>query len=303
VTSLEKYAACPYRFYLNAILRLRPRETVESITHLDPLTRGRILHDAQFHVSRRLEDEGLLPVSAGNLVSGLRLFEAVFDEVSDRFHEELAPAIERIWRDELERIRFDLRGWLRREARRDDGFVPSRREYTFGMKPQGPADPASTLEVAVLKNRLRLRGAIDLVEKHRNGRVRITDYKSGKAWMPEGAIVNGGENLQPILYALAYEALNHEEVESSRLYYCTQRERYAERVVRPDEEALSVVAEFQRRLDEEIELGFLPASPKPPLGCSYCDYLPVCGPRMQIDAERKGEDPRLSSLHWLRNLT
>jgi CRISPR/Cas system-associated exonuclease Cas4 (RecB family) len=303
VTSLEKYGACPYRFYLNAILRLRPRETVESITHLDPLTRGKILHDAQFHVSRRLEDEGLLPVGPGNLDSGLRLFEAVFDEVSDRFHEELAPAIERIWRDEIERIRFDLRGWLRREAKRQDGFVPSRREYTFGMRPQGLADPTSTLEVAVLENRLRLRGAIDLVERRADGKVRITDYKSGKAWMPEGAIVNGGENLQPILYALAYEALTGEEVESARLYYCTQRERYAERVVRPDEEALAVVAEFQRRLDEEIELGFLPASPKPPLGCSYCDYLPVCGPRMQIDAERKQEDPRLSSLNWLRNLT
>jgi RecB family exonuclease len=302
VTSLEKYAACPYRFYLNAILRLRPRETVESITHLDPLTRGSILHDAQFHVSRRLEDEGLLPVGPENLDSALRLFEAVFDQVSDRFHEELAPAIERIWRDELERIRFDLRGWLRREARRDDGFVPWRREYTFGMRPQGLADPASTLEVAALKNGLRLRGAIDLVERRGDGKVRITDYKSGKAWMPEGAIVNGGENLQPILYALAYQALTGEEVDSARLYYCTQRERYVERVVRPDEEALAVVAEFQRRLDEEIEQGFLPAAPKPPLGCSYCDYLPVCGPRISIDAERKREDPRLSSLNWLRNL-
>jgi ATP-dependent helicase/DNAse subunit B len=303
VTSLEKYSACPYRFYLNAILRLRPRETVESITHLDPLTRGSILHDALFHVSKRLEEARLLPVESKNVGAALRVLEAVFDEVSDRFHEELSPAIERIWWDELERIRFDLRGWLRREATRKDGFVPHRREYNFGMSPHGAADPASTLEVAVLKNGLRLRGAIDLVEKRADGKARITDYKSGKAWMPEGAIVNGGENLQPILYTLAYEALTGEEVESARLYYCTQRERYAERVVRADEEALGVVADLQRRLDEIIEEGFFPASPKQEPGCKYCDYLPVCGPKMQIDARRKQEDARLSPLNWLRNLT
>jgi hypothetical protein len=304
VTALEKYSACPYRFYLNAILRIRPRDTVEAVTHLDPLTKGSILHAAQFDISKRLEEAGLLPVQPGNLGEVLQLFEVVFDEVEERFQEELAPAIPRIWKDELERIRFDLRGWLRREAFRDDGFVPYRREFTFGMRPTGPADPASTLQVAVLKNGLRLRGAIDLVEKRASdGKVRITDHKSGKVWMPEGAVLNGGENLQPILYTLAYEALTGESVDSARLYFVTQRAKYAERVVRADEEALKVVAEFQRRLDEIIEEGFFPASPQEKPGCEYCDYLAVCGPRMQIDARRKQNDPRLSPLNWLRNLT
>jgi ATP-dependent helicase/DNAse subunit B len=304
VTALEKYAACPYRFYLNAILRIRPRETAEAVTHLDPLTRGSILHRAQFEISKRLGEAELLPIRKDNLEEVLQLFEAAFDEVDDRFREDLAPAIDRIWRDEIERIRFDLRGWLRREALREDGFVPDRREFTFGMRPTGPADPASTLDVAVLKNGLRLRGAIDLVEKRAiDGKVRVTDHKSGKAWMPEGAVLNGGENLQPILYTLAYEALTGEVVDSARLYYVTQRAGYAERVVRPDEEALSVVAEFQRRLDAEIELGFFPATPKEKPGCEYCDYLPVCGPRMPIDAKKKQDDPRLSNLNWLRNLT
>ncbi len=155
----------------------------------------------------------------------------------------------------------------------------------------------------MLPNGLRLRGAIDLVEKREDGKVRITDHKSGKVWTPEGAIVNGGETLQPILYTLAYEALTGESVESARLYYCTQRSSYTERVVRADEESLRVVAELERRLDDVIETGFFPAAPKPPLGCQYCDYLPVCGPRMQIDARRKENDPRLSPLNWLRNLT
>ena len=58
-----------------------------------------------------------------------------------------------------------------------------------------------------------------------------------------------------------------------------------------------------RTFDEVIEEGFFPASPKEKPGCEYCDYLAVCGSRMQIDARRKQNDPRLSPLNWLRNLT
>jgi ATP-dependent helicase/DNAse subunit B len=303
VTALEKYAACPYRFFLNAIQRLRPRDTVEPVTHLDALTRGSIIHEAQFEISVALEHDGLLPVRVENLSKVLEVCDSTFDEVASRFEEELAPAIERIWRDELDDIRAGLRGWLRKETEASDLWLPVHREYTFGMHPRGPADPASILEEAVLPIGFRLRGAIDLVEKRNDGKVRITDYKSGKAWVPEGVVVNGGQTLQPILYALAFESMSGAQVTSSRLYYCTERGGYQQRVVEPDEEALDVVKEFHRRLDKIIEEGFFPAVPQPPLGCDYCDYRPVCGPHAQIEADRKQADPRLSPLNWLRNLT
>jgi ATP-dependent helicase/DNAse subunit B len=303
VTALEKYAACPYRFYLHALVRLRPRETVEHITHMDALTHGRIMHEAQFEISKTLEDKGLYPIRPENISGVLGVCEETFNLVSARFAEELAPAIERIWRDEIDVIRANLRGWLRREAEAPDTWTPLRREFTFGMRPHGPADPMSVPDEAVLANGTRLRGAIDAVERSTEGRVRVTDYKSGRAWVPKEAVVNGGETLQPILYALAYEALTGEPVSEARLYYCTQKGGYEQRRFVPDEEALNVVAEFKRRLDRIIADGFFPASPKPPLGCSYCDYSPICGPRAEIDAERKQKDARLSPLNWLRNLT
>ncbi len=303
VTALEKYASCPYRFFLYALLRLKPRDTVEQITHMDPLTIGSIVHEAQYEISLSLEKEHLYPIRPDNLAAALDVCETVFARVAERFAEELAPAVERIWRDELATIRANLRGWLRKESEAIGGWIPIRREYTFGMKPRGPADPASTLDEAVLENGLRLRGAIDLVEKREDGKVRVTDYKSGRAWVPKEAVVNGGETLQPILYALAYEAVTGAEVATSRLYYCTEKGGFEERRVVPDEEALDVVNEFKRRLDTIIGEGFFPASPKPPLGCRFCDYQPVCGPWAANDAERKQKDPRLSPLNWLRNLT
>ncbi len=303
VTALEKYAACPYRFFLNALQRLRPRDTVEPVTHLDALTRGSIVHEAQFEISVALEQNGLLPIQEENLPKALEVCDVTFDQVATRFEEELAPAIERIWRDELDDIRSSLRGWVRKEAEASGTWLPIHREYTFGMRPRGPADPASILEEAVLPIGFRLRGAIDLIEKGNDGKVRITDYKSGKVWVPEGAVVNGGQTLQPILYALAFESMSGAQVTSSRLYYCTERGGYQQRVVEPDDEALDVVKEFHRRLDQIIEEGFFPASPQPKLGCKFCDYRPVCGPHAQIEADRKQRDPRLSPLNWLRNLT
>ncbi len=300
VTALEKFGACPYRFFLNAVLRLRPRETVEQITHLNPLTYGRIMHVAQYEILKKLQEEKLTPVRPDNLTTALRVGEEIFNRIAEEFHELLAPAIERIWRDELARVRTDLRGWLRRESEAPGGWVPHGYEFTFGMKPQGPADPSSVLDEAVLTSGLRLRGAIDLVEKRADGKVRVTDYKSGRVRVPQGAVLFGGESLQPILYSLAYEALTGDEVVAARLYYCTERSGYTERLVEPDEEALEVVSEFQRRVDNAIEEGFFPASPR--LGCKYCDYLPVCGPAAEINAKRKEGDSRLSLLNWLRNL-
>jgi len=317
VTGLEQFAACPYRFFLYAIQGLRPRETAISVIHLDPLTRGAMVHAAQFQILKTLQAKALLPVRPENLASVLTVAEEVFRQVGSDFADKLAPAIDRIWQDELDGIGTDLRGWLRREAAATSGFLPFRFEFTFGMRPRGPADPASVLQEAVLPSGIRLRGAIDLVERRADGALRVTDHKSGKALVPESAVLYGGRSLQRVLYPLAYQALTGEPVESGRLYYCTRKGDYAERVVTLDEEALANLAEFQRMITQFIEVGFFPAAPFPKsqnwkdynFGCRYCDYLPVCGPRAEELAERKSRDPngpgdrQLSRLNWLRSLT
>ena len=66
---------------------------------------------------------------------------------------------------------------------------------------------------------LRLRGAVDLVERHVHGGLRVTDHKTGKARAKEGFVIGGGKFLQPVLYGLACEKLLGETVESGRLSY------------------------------------------------------------------------------------
>ena len=124
-------------------------------------------------------------------------------------------------------MRTDLRGWLQQAAQNDDDWLPVHFEFAFGLDPREGRDPASTATEAVLKEGVRLRGSIDLVERHHlNRALRVTDHKTGKAPDQVPAYVGGGRHLQPILYALAAEKLLGEKVEAGRLFYATQRGGY-----------------------------------------------------------------------------
>ena len=78
----------------------------------------------------------------------------------------LAPAIPRVWSSEVEEIRADLHGWLGQLAGSDDGWLPIHFELAFGLPRDKRRDPSSREEVAIVANGVRLRGSIDLVEKH-----------------------------------------------------------------------------------------------------------------------------------------
>ncbi len=66
-SSLQQFAACPYRFLLQAIFQFRPREMPVPLEQMDPLTRGALFHAVQFELFRELKEDGLLPITAGHL--------------------------------------------------------------------------------------------------------------------------------------------------------------------------------------------------------------------------------------------
>ena len=284
VTGLEAYATCPYQFFLKNLVRLRPIERPEALIHLDPLTRGSLLHDVFFHLGREFRERGLAPLTEERLGEAFELLKEIFWRVEAEVRERVAPAIDRIWQDQMDGLLGDLRGFLERYA--TTGRVPLANELTFGMGARQPADPASRTEAAVLPGGLRLHGSIDVVERLSDGAVQITDYKTGKASIEtteNQRILFGGRALQPLLYALAYEALSGSPAASGRLYYATIRGAYLETVVdAASEPSRTVFESFVAGLDRAIASGRFPALPNPGVTyrvCDYCDYLPVCGPR------------------------
>jgi ATP-dependent helicase/nuclease subunit B len=301
-TALQHYASCPYRFFLSAVFRLRPREEVAAIEVLDPLTRGGLFHEVQFAVLTKLKVAGLLPLGPNSFGEACTLVDGALDKVAGVYEDKLAPAIPRVWRDAIESLRADLREWLRRASESDEGWVPDQFELAFAMDHIGSQsrDPDSISEPVEIAGGLKLRGSIDLIERHASGKLRVTDHKTGKARAEKDLIVGGGKSLQPLLYALACEKLLGRPVESGRLYYCTAAGGYEERVVPLDDDSREVITSVIATVGQALADGFLPAAPEKG-ACGWCDFRAVCGP---LEEFRTGRKPgiRLAQLTRVRDL-
>ena len=234
--------------------------------------------------------------------TAFELVDRALDRLAREYEDRLAPAIPRVWQDGINSIRADLREWLRRMADTDDGWVPDKFELSFGLTDRGPrdSDPDSVSDPVEIIGDLKLRGSIDLVERHASGKYRVTDHKTGKARAEKDTIVGGGKYLQPLLYALAAQKVLNQRVESGRLYYCTADGGYAERVVPLDEFNLQTVTSVLTTIRQSLADAFLPAAPEEG-ACGWCDFLAVCGGLEEIRTRNKPGD-RLVQLKRIREL-
>jgi ATP-dependent helicase/nuclease subunit B len=300
-SALQHFTACPYRFLLQAIFQFRPREAPVPLEQMDPLTRGALFHAIQFELFRTLKEADLLPVTPGRLEKVLDIADRALDRVAAQFEDDLAPAIPRVWRSEVEDLRIDLRGWLKQVGDAQYDWRPIHFELAFGLPHDEHRDPQSVKQEAVIFKGIRLRGSIDLVERHATRKVlRVTDHKTGKAPASRPQYVGGGAILQPLLYALAAEQLLDQPVESGGLFFCTQRGDFSQVTIPLDQPARERMARVLETIGHAIEEGFLPAAPQRG-ACVLCDYRPVCGPYEEQRAKRKQPD-RLDALVQLRNL-
>jgi CRISPR/Cas system-associated exonuclease Cas4 (RecB family) len=201
----------------------------------------------------------------------------------------------------VEDLRIDLRGWIKQVADAQYDWRPIHFELGFGLPHDEHRDPQSVKQEAVILNGIRLRGSIDLVERHATRNVlRVTDHKTGKAPANRPQYVGGGAILQPLLYALAAEQLLAQPVESGGLFFCTQRGDFSQMTIPLDNQSRDRLTRVLETIGRAIEEGFLPAAPQPG-ACGLCDYRPVCGPYEEQRAKRKHTD-RLDALVQVRNL-
>jgi ATP-dependent helicase/nuclease subunit B len=277
LSALQRYAECPYQFQLAAMYQLAPLEEPAPLQRLDPLTRGSLFHEIQAEFFRTLEANGLLPISGSRAASAKHLLDWAITKVGDHAREKLAPAIDRVWRDELASIARDLRAWFDLLVHEDRDWRPERFEFAFGLPGDLQRDPRSVPHPAHVDGRFLIRGSIDLVERRIDGStLRVTDHKTGKNRTTRATVVHGGRVLQPILYGMALEALTGERVESGRLSFCTATGGYTSHTIALDETNRRRGLEVLEIIDRAIEHGTLAARPAEG-ACSRCDFTPVCG--------------------------
>jgi RecB family exonuclease len=271
-STLQKFAMCPYRFGLSAVLGLTPMKEAAPLERLDRQTRGTLFHDV---LKCFIPKVGNYPDSAEALQNACAVLDATLEEVCSQYTEELAPAIDEVWKNEIERFRADLRSWL----------VTVSSETLWR-----PLEVERTFDDLIVDQVWRLRGRMDLTEERTDGSLRVTDYKTGAYPKEPPKVIGGGEVLQPLLYAMAAEQLYPgKTVVGGQLFFATLRGGYRTVPITLDDATRAEAGRVLSTIDGELKRGFLPASPREK-ACENCDYLVVCGPYEEERAQRKPVD-------------
>jgi ATP-dependent helicase/nuclease subunit B len=298
VSALQNYAYCPYRFLLSALYRLEPLEEPEPLERLDPLTKGSLFHEVLAEFFRALQQRKMA-LATTPIDALLDVLDATLTRVAADYAERLAPAVERVWQDEIAGIRTDLHIWAR-DLAGNKAWEPWLFEFGFGLPDAPGRDPNSRREPVTIDGRFILRGAIDLIERRPGTKIlRITDHKTSKNRSERGSIIGHGQQLQPVIYSLAVEAATGYAVDSARFSYCTTAGGFTEHQVPINERTRGMGIEALEIIDRAVELGMLPPAPAE-RACSFCDFLPVCGPNQERRARRKSRD-QIADLLELRN--
>src|SRR5205823_7262146 len=166
LSALQRFATCPYQFLLATIYRLEPWDEPEPLVRMDPLTRGSLFHRAQAEFYRTMQAKAALPVSRDRVNDAVAVLDRVLERVAAEYAEQLAPAIERVWHDEIEELRRDLAIWVQRIAEHAE-WLPEYFEFSFGLRDEG-RDARSVPDPVVVAGRFLLRGSVDLIERHKD---------------------------------------------------------------------------------------------------------------------------------------
>jgi CRISPR/Cas system-associated exonuclease Cas4 (RecB family) len=298
VSALQQYAACPYRFFLSAAYRLAPLEEPEPLQRMDPLTKGSLFHQVQAEFFRALQAKNL-----GITVSGLDVVLQLLDEtlarIAQEYYERLAPAVDRVWQDEVASIRTDLRVWVDRLAQSIE-WEPWLFEFAFGLPGEPGHDPLSRADPVTIDGRFILRGSVDLVERKPDTKIlRVTDHKTSRNRSTRSSIIGGGTQLQPVIYSLAVEAATGCTVETGRFSYCTTAGGFTDHPVPINERTRRMGIEVLEIIDRAVEQGVLPPAPAEK-ACTICDFRPVCGPDQEEGTRGKPHN-RIEDLLELRS--
>ena len=92
---------------------------------------------------RALRSRALLPIPPERRAEAQDILRDVATGVFDRHHDRLAPAIERVWEDEITLMHGDLRLWLGGVAASSAEWVPRYFELSFGLPIDDAHDEAS----------------------------------------------------------------------------------------------------------------------------------------------------------------
>ena len=286
-TGLEAYAACPFRYLLRNVLRVKPLDEPEAQLRMPRNEVGTLMHTVLERFVASLPGGRLDQTRPDLHRQELRAFsDAVLDEA------EAAGVVGAplLWEADRREITDDLAAWLEAELVDPGRHAEHELELSFGYGGDKP------LEVTVGAHALRLGGRIDRID-HSPAGFRVVDYKSGRGAKGKDGQLAGGQALQLPLYVLAGGMLlGRDPAEGEAAFHNISRRGGLKRIsfaasdLRDRGDDLTGVL---TRIVGGIASGDFHVEPGD--ACRYCDYAELCDVGRERIAQRKRDDPKMVS--------
>jgi RecB family exonuclease len=310
-TRLEAWVSCPHAWFVKYVLGVEPVEQPDEQLQITPRDRGTLVHAAldRFH---RLVIEGTLPQPGADGWSPEHLAALLqaFEHEARELEQVGATGRTAFWRSEQLRQRHELAEWLRHDSIlvMDRGAQVVASEHRFGFDEVAPA----VIELA--DGRLvRLRGSVDRIDRCADGRLAVTDHKTGSRRGYQSITSDdptaGGTKLQLPAYAAAALAATGLPSTTPVLaeYGFLAKEKFQRVGVEISPRNLPMVSAALQQILDGIASGLFVALPEKSqfrlsfTPCEYCDpdHLGTADEYRRFSA--KTADPRVAALLGLQN--
>jgi ATP-dependent helicase/nuclease subunit B len=280
-SQIEGMAGCPYRHFLQRILRIRPLDDLawEQDTWLEANEFGSLVHEMLESTMKELCEGGRKPSMAF-----LPRMQEIASDALQRYRDAIPPPSEAAYENRRQELFDSCEVFLRTEEEACRSVTPMYFEVPFGAG-DGEGDEPSlaisgpfTLPLGGGAS-VKLRGRIDRVDHDEtHDEWHVWDYKSGGTYaFDRGGVLSCGTKIQHAIYARAVEAMLKEKGMSGRVtrsgyLFPTTKGRGARLLRECSDGDLSSAL---NSLFDVIATGFFPHGNVD--ACRFCDFKAVCG--------------------------
>jgi RecB family exonuclease len=306
-SQIEALAGCPYRHFLQRILRIRPLDELawQQDTWLEANEFGSLVHEMLESTMNELCAGGMKPS-----MSFLPRMREIAGEALDRYRDDIPPPSEAAFENRRQELFDSCEVFLRTEEEACRSVTPMYFEVPFGAADGEGKEPSLAMsEPFTLPlgggGSVKLRGRIDRVDHDETrDEWHVWDYKSGGTYaFDRGGILACGTKIQHAIYARAVEAMLKQRGMSGRVtrsgyLFPTTKGRGARLLRECTDRDLTAALDS---LFDVIATGFFPHGNVD--ACRFCDFKAVCGgeelasKRMATKFARNANDPAVAA--WL----
>jgi ATP-dependent helicase/nuclease subunit B len=304
---LETYATCPFKYFLQYVLRLKAVEEPELLERISPLERGSLVHKVleDFLAECGSDD----PPAEHRREAHLERLRRVARRHCERLESQGLVGYRVLWEYDRMAIFEDLEEWYEHEVedQRRHGLQPLTFELRFGRAWSGEVSGTYSRDTPFMfqfrGGSLSFQGRADRVDVSTDrSRFRVIDYKSGRVgkWHQKETL-SGGRALQlPIYLLAAADLLGIDWRESRAEYFYVSRKGEFKRVALDGswlEENWEGFTTLLGGLAASMESGLFMPVPRIQKfnNCEFCDYEPLCPGKVAGIARRKRADDRAAA--------